>query len=90
MLVFYPKSFKHEKIVASIKKSNFEFKLMQYEKFIKDKYHLNFKSNYDKIFNWSIKHKENFGTVFGISVKLKGLKGKNKIKNSKFFIKIYF
>ena len=64
--------------------------LMQYEKFIKDKYNLNFKSNYDKIFNWSIKHKENFWDSIWDFCKVKGLKGKNKIKNSKIFYKNLF
>ena len=57
--------------------------LMQYEKFIKDKYNLNFKSNYDKIFNWSIKHKGNFWDSIWDFCKVKGLKGKHKIKSSK-------
>ena len=64
--------------------------LMQYEKFIKDKYNLNFKSNYDKIFNWSIKHKENFWDSIWDFCKVKGLKGKTKIKNSKIFYKNLF
>ena len=63
---------------------------MQYEKFIKDKYNLNFKSNYDKIFNWSIKHKGNFWDSIWDFCKVKGLKGKNKIKNSKIFYKNLF
>ncbi len=63
---------------------------MQYEKFIKDKYHLNFKSNYDKIFNWSIKYKGNFWDSIWDFCKVKGLKGKNKIKNSKIFYKNLF
>ena len=64
--------------------------LMQYEKFIKDKYHLNFKSNYDKIFNWSIKHKGNFWDSIWDFCKVKGLKGKHKIKSSKIFYKNLF
>ena len=64
--------------------------LMQYEKFIKDKYNLNFKSNYDKIFNWSIKYKGNFWDSIWDFCKVKGLKGKNKIKNSKIFYKNLF
>ena len=64
--------------------------LMQYEKFVKDKYNLNFKSNYDKILNWSIKHKGNFWDSIWDFCKVKGHKGKNKIKNSKIFYKNLF
>ena len=64
--------------------------LRHYENFIKNKYNINFKNNYDKIFNWSIKDKGIFWDSIWDFCNVKGLKGKNKIKNSKTFYKNLF
>ena len=46
--------------------------------------------NFDKIHKWSVKNVKDFWDFFWDFSKIKGVKGKNKIKKSKIFLKIYF
>ena len=69
-----------------IKNSN----LKRYESYLSAKYNINFKNNYDKIFDWSIKNKSDFWESIWDFCKVKGTKGKKKFKNSKKFYKNLF
>ena len=64
--------------------------LYNYEKFISKKFNQQFNQNYRKILGWSIKNLGNFwGTIWDYC-KVKGIKGKEKIKKSKIFYKNIF
>ena len=64
--------------------------LYDYEKFISKKFNQQFNQNYRKILGWSIKNLDNFwGTIWDYC-KVKGIKGKEKIKKSKIFYKNIF
>ena len=64
--------------------------LYNYEKFISKKFNQQFNQNYRKILGWSIKNLDNFwGTIWDYC-KVKGIKGKEKIKKSKIFYKNIF
>ena len=64
--------------------------LYNYEKFISKKFNQQFNQNYRKILDWSIENLDNFwGTIWDYC-KVKGIKGKEKIKRSKIFYKNIF
>ena len=73
---------------SSIQKKNSI--LFAFEKYISKKFNKNFKSNYQKLLNWSIKNSPEFWSSFWDFSQIKGIKGKNKIKKSKIFYKNLF
>jgi len=64
--------------------------LFAFEKYISQKFNKNFKSNYQKLLNWSINNSSEFWSSFWDFSQIKGTKGKNKIKKSKIFYKNLF
>ncbi len=71
----------------SLKKSSI---LYRYEKFISKKYSKKFNQNYKKILNWSIDNSDLFWSTIWDFCKVKGIKGKQKIKKSNVFYKNNF
>ena len=64
--------------------------LYKYEKFIEEKFNQKFSNNYKNILNWSIKNSSTFWSTIWDFCKVKGIKGKKKIKKSKIFYKNIF
>jgi acetoacetyl-CoA synthetase len=64
--------------------------LYRYEKFISKKFNKKFKGKYENILEWSIKNSANFWSSVWDFSKIKGSKGKIKIKKSKTFFKNIF
>jgi len=64
--------------------------LYKYEQFITKKYNKKFYHKYKNILKWSIKNSEDFWSSIWDFSKVKGLKGKKKIKRSKIFYKNIF
>ena len=79
-----------KKLWRASKKQVLNSNLKQYENFITSKHKIKFKNNYDRIFDWSIKNKGKFWDSIWDFCKVKGQKGKVKIKNSKTFYKNLF
>ena len=69
-----------------IKDSN----LFAFEKYLSNKFNLNFSKNYKKLLDWSIKNYPEFWSEFWDFSKIKGVKSKKKIKKSKIFHKNLF
>ena len=65
-------------------------KLFSFEQFISKKVKQNFKGNYEKILDWSIKNSSKFWSLFWDFSKIKGTKGHKEIKKSKIFHKNLF
>ncbi len=64
--------------------------LFDFEIYISKKYNKKFDKNYKKLLEWSIKNSPEFWSSFWDFSKVKGIKGKNKIKRSKIFYKNLF
>ena len=64
--------------------------LYKYEKFISKKYSQKFDQNYQKLLNWSIKNSDSFWSTIWDFCKVKGVKGKEKIKKTSIFYKNIF
>ena len=64
--------------------------LYNYEKFISKKFNQQFNQNYRKILGWSIKNLDNFWNTIWDYCKVKGTKGKKKIKKSNIFYRNIF
>ena len=64
--------------------------LYNFEKYISKKFKQNFDKKYNKILNWSIKNSGEFWSSVWDFCKVKGIKGRNKIKKSKIFYKNIF
>jgi len=64
--------------------------LRKYENFISKKFNKKFNKRYENILEWSIKNSGNFWSSIWDFSKIKGLKGKRKIKKSKIFYKNLF
>ena len=64
--------------------------LFSFENYISKKFNKNFNGDYQKILDWSIKNSPEFWSSFWDFTKIKGIKSDKKIKNQKYFIKIYF
>jgi acetoacetyl-CoA synthetase len=64
--------------------------LFRFEKFISNKFHKNFKKNYQKIHNWSVQNSGDFWNSVWDFSEVKGEKKKIKIKKSKKFYKNIF
>ena len=71
----------------SLKKNS---NLYKYEKFISKKYSQKFDQNYQKLLNWSIKNSDSFWSTIWDFCKVKGVKGKEKIKKTSIFYKNIF
>ena len=64
--------------------------LFAFENFLSKRFKKKFQNNYKKIQKWSIKNSADFWDSFWDFSKIKGKKGKNKIKKSKIFFKNLF
>ena len=64
--------------------------LFAFENFLSKRFKKKFQNNYKKIQKWSIKNSADFWDSFWDFSKIKGEKGKNKIKKSKIFFKNLF
>ena len=79
-----------KKLWQASKKQINNSNLKKYESYLSTRYNINFKNNYDKIFDWSIKNKSDFWESIWDFCKVKGIKGKKKFINSKKFYKNLF
>ena len=64
--------------------------LFSFENYISKKYNKNFRRNYEKLLDWSIKNSPKFWSSFWDFTEIKGIKGKKEIKKSKIFYKNLF
>ena len=64
--------------------------LYNYEKFISKKFNQKFNQEYIKILSWSIENLDNFWNTIWDYCKVKGIKGKKKIKKSNIFYRNIF
>ena len=64
--------------------------LYNYEKFISKKFNQEFNREYIKILSWSIENLDNFWNTIWDYCKVKGIKGKEKIKKSNIFYRNIF
>jgi len=64
--------------------------LYNYEKFISKKFNQEFNQEYRKILSWSIENLDNFWNTIWDYCKVKGIKGKEKIKKSNIFYRNIF
>ena len=64
--------------------------LYNYEKFISKKFNQEFNQEYIKILSWSIENLDNFWNTIWDYCKVKGIKGKEKIKKSNIFYRNIF
>ena len=78
------------KLWQASKKTIINSELFQFENYISKKLNKKFRTNFDKIHKWSVKNMEDFWDFFWDFSKIKGVKGKNKIKKSKIFFKNLF
>ena len=81
-----------KKLWEATKKIKTNSNLYKFEKFISQKYNLNFKYNYQKILNWSIKNSSIFWDDVWNFCEVNGIKSKSKskINKSKIFYKNKF
>ena len=78
------------KLWQASKKTIIKSELFRFENYISKKLNTKFRINFDKIHKWSVKNVEDFWDFFWDFSKIKGVKGKNKIKKSKIFFKNLF
>jgi len=78
------------KLWQASKKTIINSELFRFENYISKKLNTKFRINFDKIHKWSVKNVEDFWDFFWDFSKIKGVKGKNKIKKSKIFFKNLF
>jgi acetoacetyl-CoA synthetase len=78
------------KLWQASKKIIINSELFRFENYISKKLNTKFRINFDKIHKWSVKNVEDFWDFFWDFSKIKGVKGKNKIKKSKIFFKNLF
>ena len=64
--------------------------LYNYEKFISKKFNQKFNQKYSKILSWSIKNSDSFWTTIWDYCKVRGIKGKERIKKSNIFYRNTF
>ena len=64
--------------------------LFSFEDYISKKYNKNFKRNYERLLNWSIKNSSKFWSSFWDFAEIKGIKSEKEIKKSKIFYKNLF
>ena len=78
------------KLWQASQKTILDSELFRFENYISKKLNTKFRINFDKIHKWSVKNAEDFWDFFWDFSKIKGVKGKNKIKKSKIFFKNLF
>ncbi len=64
--------------------------LLKFEKFLEGKYKVNFKKNFNKLFNWSIKNRDEFWKSIWKFSNVKGELGKKTFRESEVFFKDQF
>ena len=64
--------------------------LFAFENYVSKKFNVKFNKNYKKLLDWSIKNSSEFWSTYWDFSKIKGLKGKKKLKKSKIFYKNLF
>ncbi len=79
-----------QKLWEASKKIKRSSELFAFEKYISKRLKKNFRNNYKKIHDWSIKNSDDFWSLFWEFSKIEGIKGKKKIKKSKIFYKNIF
>jgi len=72
------------------KKTKKNSELFAFENFISKRLNKKFQNDYKKIHEWSVKNSQDFWNIFWDFSKIKGSKGKLKIKKSKIFYKNIF
>ncbi len=72
--------------IEKIKNSN----LFKFKDLIEKKYKVKLETDYQKLWNWSVKNDENFWSECWDFFKLQGFKGKQVIKKNKIFHKTKF
>ena len=76
----------NKKLWEPSKKLKSNSNLLEFEKFISNRFKKKFNNNFEKIHNWTIKNSQNFWNSVWDYSKVKGIKGKdNKKKFSKFY-----
>jgi len=80
----------NKKLWEASKKLKINSNLFKFEKFISNRFKKNFKKNYEKIHNWSIKNPHNFWNSVWDYSNVKGNKGKKRAKKSSRFYKNVF
>jgi acetoacetyl-CoA synthetase len=78
------------KLWQASKKTIINSELFRFENYISKKLNTKFRINFNKIHKWSVKNVEDFWDFFWDFSKIKGVKGKKKIKKSKIFFKNLF
>ena len=79
-----------QKLWEASNKTKKNSELFAFEKFISKRLNKKFKNDYKKIHEWSVKNSQDFWNIFWDFSKIKGSKGKLKIKKSKIFYKNIF
>jgi len=80
----------NKKLWEASKKLKINSNLFKFEKFISNRFKKNFKKNYEKIHNWSIKNPHNFWSSVWDYSNVKGNKEKKRAKKSSRFYKNVF
>ncbi len=79
-----------QKLWEASKKTKKNSELFAFENFISKRLNKKFQNDYKKIHKWSVKNSQDFWNIFWDFSKIKGSKGKLKIKKSKIFYKNIF
>ena len=79
-----------QKLWEASKKTKKNSELFAFENFISKRLNQKFQNDYKKIHEWSVKNSQDFWNIFWDFSKIKGSKGKLKIKKSKIFYKNIF
>ena len=79
-----------QKLWEASKKTKKNSELFAFENFISKRLNKKFQNDYKKIHEWSVKNFQDFWNIFWDFSKIKGSKGKLKIKKSKIFYKNIF
>ena len=79
-----------QKLWEASNKTKKNSELFAFENFISKRLNKKFKNDYKKIHEWSVKNSQDFWNIFWDFSKIKGSKGKLKIKKSKIFYKNIF
>ena len=79
-----------KKLWIPSKKIKIQSNLFRFEKFISKRYKVKFNFDYQKILSWTIKNSPEFWDAVWDFCNIKGTKGKKKLTNLKFSIRILF
>jgi acetoacetyl-CoA synthetase len=80
----------NNKLWEASKKIKKNSRLFAFEKYLSKRINNKFQNNYKKIHRWSVKNSDDFWSFFWDFSRIKGAKGKKKIKKSKLFHKNIF